>query len=185
MRARSLALLCLLAAALPCALPDARAAEPAPAVAAPAVAGPAVAGPEPGDEAHREAAALFDLTGGEATVSKMLDAMRGQITTIFTQQGKARDDAARIFDEVLMPEFKARLPELRPAMIEIWADNFTVEELRGLHAFYDTPLGRKVLERQPTVSQQALAVGAAWGRRVAQDALQRHVDELRRRGVKL
>ena len=188
-----LALLGLLAAAPVAAAPPPAAAAPSPAARA---AGPATvpaapsAAAAPGvpvvpDEVHREAAALFDLTGGEAMVGKMLDALRGQIAAVFAQHGAAADNATRVFDELLLPEFKAHLSELRPAMIEIWADNFTVDELRGLHAFYDTPLGRKVMERQPMVSQQALAVGAAWGKRVAQDAVARHADELRQRGIKL
>ena len=178
LRAPCLAALALLAVALPVAA--ARAAPPA----AAQPGGPAAAA-QPVDEVHREATSLYEATGGAALAGKVLDMIRGQFSTMLAQDGRTAGDGARIFDEVLMPEFKARLPELRPAMIEIWAENFTVDELRGLHAFYETPLGRKVLEKQPVLAQQSVAVGAAWGKSVAQDALSRHADDLRKRGIKL
>ncbi len=190
MRVPRLASLALLAVLLPAA--TVHAAPPAaapPAVPPPAAAPPgspaATASPVPLDEVHREATSLYEVTGGAALAGKVLDMVRGQFSAILAQDGRTAGDGARIFDEVLMPEFKARLPELRPAMIEIWADNFTVDELRGLHAFYETPLGRKILEKQPALAQQSVAVGAAWGKSVAQDALSRHADELRKRGVRL
>ncbi len=172
--ATALAVLGLLSAA-----PLALAAPPAPGTAAP----PPDAAPP--DAAHREAAELFTATGGETLMQRMLDAVHGQLAGIIVQRGKSQADATAIVDEVLMPEFKAHLPELRPAMIEIWADNLTVDEMRTVRAFYDTPAGRKLLEKQPLIFQQASAVGAAWGQRVARDALRNHADELKKRGVAL
>jgi hypothetical protein len=170
------------AAQAPAAQAPAAQASAAPSAAAAAPAQAAAAAP---DDAHREAAELFVATGGETLMQRMLDSLHGQLAAILVQHGKSQADATAIVDEVLMPEFKAHVPELRPAMIEIWADNLSVDEMRTVRAFYDTPTGRKLLEKQPLIFQQAAAIGAAWGQRVARDALHDHADELKRRGVTL
>ncbi len=174
-------------ASAPAATPTAAQAPAAQASAAPsaAAAAPAQAAAAAPDDAHREAAELFVATGGETLMQRMLDSLHGQLAAILVQHGKSQADATAIVDEVLMPEFKAHVPELRPAMIEIWADNLSVDEMRTVRAFYDTPTGRKLLEKQPLIFQQAAAIGAAWGQRVARDALHDHADELKRRGVTL
>lgn len=49
--------------------------------------------------------------------------------------------------ELVLSEY--RWADLRPEFVKIYADLFTVEELEGLIAFYESPLGAKLLEKQP------------------------------------
>ena len=49
--------------------------------------------------------------------------------------------------------------DLEPAMVKIYQDNFTQEDINGLIAFYKTPLGQKTIEKMPVVMQQSMAVG--------------------------
>ncbi len=70
-------------------------------------------------------------------------------------------------------------------MALLWAQELTTEEMRGVREFYATPLGRKLLDAQPRVGAQAYGMGRAWGERIAQDAIAKHRDALRQRGVNL
>ncbi|NBA97251.1 DUF2059 domain-containing protein [Pseudomonas sp. R5(2019)] len=45
--------------------------------------------------------------------------------------------------------------KLKPDMIKLYTTNFTETELKDLVAFYKSPLGRKVLEKMPVVTQQS------------------------------
>src|SRR5579871_5642633 len=67
----------------------------------------------------------------------------------------------------------------------IYAANFTADELRQMEAFYRQPVGQKMLEKLPVISQQALAVGQEIGRKAAEDLRQRLSEALRQRGHKL
>ncbi|MNR06324.1 hypothetical protein D3C85_1223910 [compost metagenome] len=40
-------------------------------------------------------------------------------------------------------------------MVKLYTTNFTEQELKDLVAFYQSPLGRKVLEKMPVVTQQS------------------------------
>ncbi len=46
-------------------------------------------------------------------------------------------------------------PKLKPDMIKLYTDNFTESELKDLVKFYQSPLGKKVLEKMPQVTQQS------------------------------
>ncbi len=67
----------------------------------------------------------------------------------------------------------------------VYANNFTAEELRQIEAFYRQPVGQKMLEKMPAISQQALAVGQEIGRKAAEDLRQRLTEALRQKGHKL
>ena len=60
--------------------------------------------------------------------------------------------------------------DLEPAMVKIYQDNFTQEDINGLIAFYKTPLGKTTIEKMPLVMQQSMAVG--------QDAMMKVMPEL-------
>jgi uncharacterized protein len=67
----------------------------------------------------------------------------------------------------------------------VYANNFTAAELREIEAFYRQPVGQKMLEKMPAISQQALAVGQEIGRKAADDLRQRLTEALRQKGHKL
>jgi hypothetical protein len=67
----------------------------------------------------------------------------------------------------------------------VYANNFTVQELREIEAFYRQPIGQKLLEKTPAVSQQALAVGQEIGRKASEDLRRRLTEALRQKGHKL
>lgn len=45
--------------------------------------------------------------------------------------------------------------KLKPGMVKLYTDNFSESELKDLIAFYQSPLGKKVLEKMPTLTAQS------------------------------
>jgi uncharacterized protein len=91
--------------------------------------------------------------------------------------------------EAMMPMVADAFTPYYTAMVDgvaaVYANNFTAEELREIEAFYRQPIGQKLLEKTPAVSQQALAVGQEIGRKATDDLRQRLTDALRQKGHKL
>lgn len=157
----------------------------APAPGAPAAAQPALPTMTASPESRAEAAALTEMIGVTKQSQQLIAVMRQQmIGFVLRNTGKSAEDSAKIVDEVLMPEFTAQEAELTNAIIEVWATSFSVEDLKALHAFYATPLGQRLIATLPSITQQGMAAGQAWGRRIYQAAMQKHKDELVARGVK-
>ena len=152
-------------------------------------AGPAGAeGPQvPTEEARAAARELAEVTGVESQVGQMLTLMRGQMVQMI-QRGAPGQTPAQVehtVDDVLLPEFRARLGELKEMTAEIFVKNYTLDDMRELRAFYATPLGQRLLKVGPLIGAQSFAVGRKWGEVVANDAFRKNAEELRRRGVTL
>jgi uncharacterized protein len=75
------------------------------------------------------------------------------------------DRALSLAKDVLEAEFKKAFTEpdgLMPELVTIYAKAFTREEIRGLIAFYETDLGKKLVQTLPVLVQQSAAAGQAW-----------------------
>lgn len=98
---------------------------------------------------------------------------------------QGRGDVERDFDAItpiLVKGFGSRLDELLDAVAIIYASNFSAEDLRGLRAFYSTPLGQRFLQKAAPIGQQAMLAGQRFGQSVAADLKQRIIEELRKKG---
>jgi len=91
--------------------------------------------------------------------------------------------------DAMMPSITDAFTPYYSAMVDgvatVYATNFTAAELREIEAFYRQPVGQKMLEKLPVISQQALAVGQEIGRKAAEDLRQRLTEALRQKGHKL
>jgi uncharacterized protein len=101
---------------------------------------------------------------------------------------QGRDNVERDFDAVtpvLLDGFQGRLGDLSEAVAIIYANNFSADDLRGLIAFYKTPLGQRFLQKSAPIAQQSMLTGQRFGQSVAADLRQRIIDELRKKGHNL
>ena len=55
----------------------------------------------------------------------------------------------------------------------IYAKHLTVDEMQQLQAFYESPIGQKVLQAMPAILQESVVAGQEWGREVAARILRR------------
>ena len=66
----------------------------------------------------------------------------------------------------------------------IYARVFTFEELKELSAFYDSPLGRKLLQKMPELLRECNELSQRMGVEVFREVLQSMQPEFEKRGVK-
>lgn len=151
----------------------------------PAPAAPAVPTNPITPESRKEAVTLTEMIGVSKQSQQLIAIMRGQMIQLVMRSGsKQQDEATKIVDEILMPDFVAQQAELTGQIVDVWAGSFTLDDLKGLIAFYKTPLGQKLIATLPAVTQQGMASGQAWGQRIYQAAIQKHRAELEGRGLK-
>jgi hypothetical protein len=115
----------------------------------------------------------------------LLPAILMNLKPVLTQD---RPEIERDYDAMLPMIADAFTPyytSMVDGIATVYATNFTAAELREIEAFYLQPVGQKMLEKMPAVSQQALAVGQDIGRKAAEDLRQRLTEALRQKGHKL
>ena len=178
----ALSALTLLAVAAHAQTPPATSPAPAPAAASRPSLPPLTATPE----SRALAAQLPAMIGVGQTPQQLVDVLRAQIVQmVIRNSGKTPEESAKIVDEVIMPDFKSQEKELTDGIVEVWASNFTVEDLKGLIDFYSKPLGKRLIATLPTITQQSIQAAQAWGRQIYQASIQKHKKELIARGLKL
>jgi hypothetical protein len=68
------------------------------------------------------------------------------------------------------------------ASAAIYARHFTVDELKQITAFYRNPVGQKMLEKLPIVTQESVVIGQKFGEMVGKQLQERMIQELRKQG---
>lgn len=63
--------------------------------------------------------------------------------------------------------------ELVDLYLPIYDKNFTHEEIKALIAFYNTPIGKKYIEKQPIIMEEGMKAGQAWGMKLAQKIMEK------------
>jgi hypothetical protein len=79
-------------------------------------------------------------------------------------------------------DLKGRENEIGDLMAKIYASNFTEQELKDLVAFYKTPLGKKVIEKEPLAMEQSMTAINEWSGKFQDEVVQRFKAEMKKRG---
>ncbi len=94
--------------------------------------------------------------------------------------------APQIPDEILQ-EFHAELTrgiaeELVELTIPIYEEHLTHAEIKELIRFYETAVGRKLIQVMPDLIRESMEVGQRWGLVKGQKIVERMFEKLRERG---
>lgn len=114
--------------------------------------------------ARKAAESLLNLMGMEKLLGQSVD----QMLAMQVQQNPAIAPY-----QAQMKTFLSKYmswPSLKDDMVKIYTEEFTEQELNDLNKFYQTPLGKKTVEKMPAL----MAKGAAMG----QQRVQQHLPEL-------
>jgi hypothetical protein len=130
-------------------------------------AGPAMAQQAQGEDAaakQRDIRRLLEVTGsaqlGQQVLAQMMEAFK-----------KASPEVPESFWNEMMKEFdSATMIDL---IVPVYEKHLTHEDVKGLIAFYESPLGRKMTAALPVIAQESMQAGQQWGMDVARRVQQR------------
>lgn len=75
------------------------------------------------------------------------------------------------FWEDFMKEIKA--DDLVNLIVPIYEKHFTHDDIKGLIAFYETPVGQKFIQTQPAIAQESMEAGQKWGQELGMKVAQK------------
>jgi hypothetical protein len=58
-------------------------------------------------------------------------------------------------------------------VLPIYDKYFTDDDIVQLIAFYQSPVGKKVVEKLPVIMQESMQVGSEWGKQLSEKILER------------
>jgi hypothetical protein len=131
------------------------------ALAALALSGTAVAQPAPIPPPQPDAARMalaqqiYDMIGA-GTLDATTKAMHSMMSTMAQSAGGADTARQQAMQAALGDSIDKMMPRVLHGTVEIMAQDFTVDELRGMLAFYQSPTGQAVLQKMPVITQQSM-----------------------------
>jgi hypothetical protein len=112
-------------------------------------------------------------------VTEAAELMVTSIETSMPAQRAANPEIPDVFWE----EFAARLRQDVDSFIEVLVPLYdkylTLDEIRQLIAFYESPLGRRLIEVQPALAAESMVAGQEWGGRLSMEV----AADLAKRGI--
>ena len=118
--------------------------------------------------------ALLKDTGMLANMNRMIDLLTPQIIGGLKKTNGGIP--AAVWDEftgICTEEMKRSLPEFEEPVIAIYDANFSADEIKQLVAFYQSPVGRKIVVQLPQLMQQSVTMGQSWGQQAGVRAVER------------
>jgi hypothetical protein len=135
-------------------------------------------------EALKFAHEIMDITHASALGDQMMTAMMKVLTNsmVASNPGKAKE-IDEIINEIVVPEFRKSLPDLMDQSAQTYADNFSVDELKQLLAFYQSDIGKKLIERQPAMLRQQSLIGQVFAQTLMGRVRDKIVKALQEKGL--
>ncbi len=79
-------------------------------------------------------------------------------------------------------DFDPRVSELIDATARIYASHFTEQELKDMLAFYQSPLGKKMIVEEPKALDESMQNAATWADNLSEDVMAKMRAEMKKRG---
>lgn len=119
-------------------------------------------------------------------VKKLFEPLvRGVVEKVKNQFMQTNFMWAKDLNEVadqLTKEYEPRTSELVDESARIYASHFTEAELKQILAFYQTPVGRKVIVEEPKALDQSVANAGIFGDKLSEEIINKFRDDMRKRG---
>jgi hypothetical protein len=103
---------------------------------------------------------LLDATGAFSIIQQMI---QGQAQSI----ARSQPSIPKEFWDDMFGRYKKE--DFYALITPVCRRNMSPEDIKGLLAFYRTPLGRRVLASLPKITQESIGVGQLWGQKVIKD----------------
>ena len=121
---------------------------------------------EPDPAFRADVAKLLEVSGASALGAQMANMVStAMLDNMRKTQPEVPDRFVAVVKEVLAAEFAQAFEpsgELLDLLVGVYAKHFTHDEVKGLIAFYTTPLGRKTVGELPLLAQEGAAIGQQW-----------------------
>jgi len=137
---------------------------------------------QPSPAALATAKELIAYTGSAAVFNPLIAGVVEQAKLLYLQQDPSLGKDLNEIAEKLRTDLAPRFAELTDEMAKLYATHFTETELKEILAFYQSPVGKKMLVQQPTVVDASMKYAQDWAAKLSDQVIAMMRDELKKRG---
>ena len=125
---------------------------------------------------------LVNVTGATALFSPLIAGVVEQAKLLYLQQNPALAKDLNEIAAKMRTDLQPRFVEVQNEVAKLYAQHFTDKELKEILAFYQSPVGKKVLSEQPKVVEGSMKFAQDWANKLSEEVTAKMRDELKKRG---
>ena len=144
--------------------------------------GPAAHSQQPSAAALATAKELIKETGAAAAFNPLIAGVVEQAKLLYLQQNPALAKDLNEIAEKIRTDLAPRFAELTDEMAKLYATQFTDQELKAILVFYQSPVGKKLLAKQPAVLDSSMKFAQTWANALSDQVIAQMRAELKKRG---
>jgi hypothetical protein len=144
--------------------------------------GPAAHSQQPSAAAMTTARELVAFTGSTAVFKPLIAGVVEQAKLLFLQQNPGLGKDVNEIAIKIRANLEPRFAELGEEVAKLYASNFSDQELKAILAFYQSPVGKKLLDRQPNVVDASMKFAQDWSNKLSDEVIAEMREELKKRG---
>jgi hypothetical protein len=147
--------------------------------------GPAAHSQQPSAAGMATAKELVAITGTTALFNPLIAGVVEQAKLLYLQQNPGLAKDLNEIAEKMREDLKPRFSELTDDVAKEYATNFTEPELKAILTFYQSPAGKKLLDRQPKIVDASMSFAQDWANKLSDEVVPKMREELKKRGHNL
>jgi hypothetical protein len=121
---------------------------------------------------------LLALTGAASIATQTMDEMEKTIRPLIANSLPAGDYRDRLMDLFFEKFHEKRDPaQLVDLIVPIYDKYYSADEIKGLIAFYETPIGNKMITVLPKIMAESQAAGGQWGQELGRECMMEVLQE--------
>jgi uncharacterized protein len=125
---------------------------------------------------------IVDIKGVKAIFQPMVRGVVQKAKNVFMQTNFMWSKDLNEVADIVQKDYDSRLNGLIDETARIYASHFTDGELKDILAFYQTPLGRKMVVEEPKALDESMANAGDWGDKLSEEVIPKIRAEMKKRG---
>lgn len=125
---------------------------------------------------------LITVTGANAIFNPLIAGVIEQAKLLYLQQNPGLAKDLNEITAKMRADMAPRFTELSDEVARLYAADFSEQELKDILVFYKSPVGQKLLERQPKVIDASMKFAQSWANKLSDEVVAKMRDELKKRG---
>ena len=125
---------------------------------------------------------IVQIKGADTMFEPMIRGVVEKVKDVFMQTnfmwGKDLNEVAAIVNK----DYASRINEVLDTTARIYASHFTEAELKNILAFYQSPLGKKLIVEEPKALDESMVSAGKWADSLSEEVMAKMRAEMKKRG---
>ena len=148
-------------------------------------ANPVVHAQQPSAASMLVAKQLISVTGATTLFNPLIAGVVEQAKLLYLQQNPGLAKDLNEIAAKMRKDLQPRFAEVTNQIAKLYATHFTEQELKAILAFYQSPVGKKLLVQQPVVVDSSMKFAQGWANKLSEQVTAKMRDELKKKGHNL